>query len=638
MTLRKSTRVSLALFAVAILLIAIDGSSNRLGGFGSLAVLLAWIAGLLLLWRAGRAVWSTVAHRLALRLAFSYFLIGIVPVPLLAAIFAAFGYLLCHQIIATRLRSEVGILAELADASGASLPSVRLGADGRVISSDVSWLAPGDAAAWADALSEPHPVIGADQVWVGIRSDEKEGAVVRLIPIQDRSAPWLQRLADRTGYGVAVELGRGQQTSAGYGYQLRIETKKKANPEPDLGLRFVEPRAAPSRQPAGVWSREWLAGVYVDRAVAVIGPTEGQRPVVAFLARTSPSVLVGQLFAQGVPEVIRVVRLVLVSITASLLLVYLVALAIAFALVAGIVRNVNRLTRATEAVSRGDFSARVNSRSRDQIGDLARSFDGMAASIQKLLRDTAQKEKIEAELAVARAIQESFLPEAGQAWKGFRVAAHFEPVADLGGDYYDILPMPDGRTAVSIGDVSGHGLPTGLLAAAARATLASFIELGVPAPEAFARLGARTRRSDDSHRRLYTTLALFAYDAADRRGMLTNAGHPAPYRVSAAGVERLALPALPIGLLPARETSYPTREYDFAPGDRLVLFTDGVVEAADASDEPWGYERLEALLAREGRRPPEELIASILAAIAAHVGPTPLEDDRTLLVLSFEAA
>jgi serine phosphatase RsbU (regulator of sigma subunit) len=636
-TLRKSTRILLAILAIALLAIAVDVASDRLGSAADLFVLAAIVSGAVLLWRAAAAVFAVVIHRLTLRLAFSYFLIGIVPIPLLAALFSAFGYLLSHQIIATRLRSEVDMLAELAGASGASVPRVRLRRDGRVAASEVAWLKPGEDAAWARELGQPHPFVGDGRVWIGIRNEEPEGAVVRLIPIQDRSAPWLQRLADRTGYDVAVELGSGEETSSGY--KIRVGGGRRLrDPNPNPALRFVRPRAAPSAPPKTLWNREWLAGVYLDRPVAVIGKTAEEKPVVAFLARTSPRVLVGQLFAQGVPAVTRVVRVLLVSLSGALLFVYLVALSIAFVLVGSIVRNVNRLSRATEAVSRGDFSVRVNSKSRDQIGDLARSFEAMAASIQKLLQDTARKEKLEAELAIARAIQESFLPESGESWKGFQAAAHFEPVADLGGDYYDILPMPDGRTAVSIGDVSGHGLPTGLLAAAARATLASFIELGVPAPEAFARLGTRSRRSHDSERRLYTTLTLFAYDAARRVGTLTNAGHPAPYLISGGRVERLSLPALPIGLLPALEVSYPSKDYSFAPGDRLVLFTDGVVEAADAREDPWGYERFEALLAREGGRPAEEIIAFVLAAVAAHVGDTPLEDDRTLLILTFDAA
>jgi serine phosphatase RsbU (regulator of sigma subunit) len=628
---RKSTWIWLALFVVAIAALRFDGDSNRLGSYAILFVLLAWQSCLILLWRGGRQLFRLIIHRLTLRLAFSYFLIGIVPIPLLAALFAAFGYLLCHQLIATGLRSEVNNLAELVRASGDSVPRVRIARDGRVLSSDVPWLSAGDSAPWVDKLAEPHPILAAGRVWIAIRSESTDGAVVRLLPIDDPSGPWLQRLADRTGHEVAVRPATGERSRSGFQFRV-AERVRKSQVEP----LFVRPGNAPKASP-GFWNRQWLGGIYVDRAVARFGG-EPEKTLVAFIARTSPAVLASQLFAQGVPEVTAVVTRVLLGLTAALLFVYLVALAIAFVLVGTIVRNVNRLSRATQAVSKGDFSVRVNSKSRDQIGDLARSFDGMAASIQTLLLETKRKERLEADLAVARAIQESFLPESGVSWKGFQAVAHFEPAADLGGDYYDILPMPDGRTAVSLGDVSGHGLPTAFVAAGARATLASFVELGLPAGEAFLRLARRSERPHGSARRLYTTLCFFVYDAERRMGTLTNAGHPAPYRVSQGRVERLDLPALPIGLFPGRPTSYASKEFAFAPSDRLVLFTDGIVEAADAREEPWGYERLEALLAREGHRPAEEIVAAILAAVAAHVGDTPLEDDRTLLVLTLDSA
>ncbi len=629
MALRKSTWIWLGLFLLAVVALSIDGETNALGSFAIPFVLLAWLSGSILLWRGGRQLFRLIVHRLTLRLAFSYFLIGIVPIPLLAALFIAFGYLLCHQLIATGLRTEVNNLAELVRASGDSVPRVRIDRDGRVLSSDVPWLSPGDSAAWVDKLAEPHPILAAGRVWIAIRSRDADGALVRLLPVDDPSARWLQRLADRTGHEVAVRPATGQRSRSGF--QLRVGERRRTSAEP----LFVRPLNAPEPS-AGFWNRQWLTGIYLDRAVARFGG-DSERTLVAFIARTSPAVLASQLFAQGVPEVTRVVTRVLMALAAALLFVYLVALAIAFVLVGSIVRNVNRLTRATRAISKGDFSVRVNSRSRDQIGDLARSFDGMAASIQTLLQETKRKEKLEADLAVARAIQESFLPESGASWKGFQAVAHFEPSADLGGDYYDILPMPDGRTAVSIGDVSGHGLPTGLVAAGARASLASFVEVGLPAGEAFLRLAGRSQRSHGSNRRLYTTLCFFAYDAERRIATLTNAGHPAPYRVSQGRVERLDLPALPIGLFPGRPTSYASKDFSFSPSDRVVLFTDGIVEAADAQEEPWGYERLEALLAREGHRPAEELVAAILAAVAAHVGDTPLEDDRTLLVLTLGA-
>ena len=636
MALRKSTRVWLALFALAIVGIVIDGAEDRLGFAGVLCVLLAWVSGTILAWRGGRVFFRALLHRLTLRLAFSYFLIGVLPIPLLAALAVAFGFLLSHEYLATRARGEIGALVEIARASGEGLPRIRLDASGRIASSDLDWARPGTDAPWARGISRYRTVVGDGHAWIAIPM-AADSRTIDLLPIQDPSSGWLQRLADRTGYDVAVEVGSGSSTPTGYQVKVRRPNERSDT----TGIHFVSPQnvtAKAGEKNPPLWHRRVLIGVYLERAIAASPNPSEKRPVVALLARSSPAALWTELSRQGVPEVQRVLRRVLLILTAALLCVYLVALAIAFILVAAIVRNVNRLTRATDAVGRGDFSVRVNSKSRDQIGDLARSFDGMAASIERLLRETAEKEKLEAELAVARAIQESFLPESGIRWAGFRAVAHFEPVADLGGDYYDILPMPDGRTGVAIGDVSGHGVPTGLLAAAARATLGTLVDLGVPAPEAFRRLGERTQRRRDSGRHLYTTLAFFAYDAAGRRGTLTNAGHPAPYRIGAAGaVERLALPALPIGLLPERANGgFPSREIGFGSGDRLVFFTDGVVEAADANEEPFGYERFEALLAREAGSTPENLVRSVLDAVARHVGTVPLEDDRTLLVLSFD--
>jgi serine phosphatase RsbU (regulator of sigma subunit) len=337
-----------------------------------------------------------------------------------------------------------------------------------------------------------------------------------------------------------------------------------------------------------------------------------------------------QLFHQGVPGVARVFWVVFVSIGALLLLVYLVALTIAFVLAGSIARNVNRLTRASQAIARGDFSVRVRSRSRDQIGDLARSFDAMADNIQRLLEQTARKERLESEIAMARTIQHKLLPPPDAQLEGLSVLAHLDPVAEIGGDYYDYIPMPDARTSLLLGDVSGHGLPTGLLVAMAKAALATLIEAGHHGSELFARLNELIHRSTDP--RHYMTLCLLAYDAARRRGALTNAGQLAPYRVSGDDVEQLALPALPLGLFPDR--AFPTREYAFAAGDLLVFYSDGLIEATDAADEPFGYERFEAVLRTHSAEGASALRSAILAALAVHTGERPQDDDRTLMIVT----
>jgi sigma-B regulation protein RsbU (phosphoserine phosphatase) len=312
--------------------------------------------------------------------------------------------------------------------------------------------------------------------------------------------------------------------------------------------------------------------------------------------------------------------------------VYLVALAIAFTLVGTLARNVNRLTRASEAISRGDFSVRIHSKSKDQIGDLARSFDGMATSIEGLLADTAKKERLEAEIAVARAIQQKLLPGTEAELPGLAVRAQFLPLAEIGGDYYDWGTAPDGRSIVAIGDVSGHGLSTGLLVAIAKAGLWTLLESEHAGTPLFVKLNDLVNRSTDS--RNYMTLAVFAWDPRTGRGQLTNAGQLAPYRISKGILDTLSLPYFPLGISP--RTDFPTKDWNVGRGDRLVFLTDGLIEASNPAGEPFGFERLEALLKAQADADASaaEIEAAILSAVAAHSAGTPPEDDRTLVIVT----
>ncbi len=625
MTLKKSTKIWIGLFAASALATGIIHSVQvNFGCFGVLTAVLAFVSCMVLLALGIAAAFRAIVRRLTLRLAFSYFLIGIVPIPLLAMLLFSAAYLLAHQFVATRVRREVTAVAQETAARG-NVPSVRV-QDGIIEASDVPWLKRGEKADWAGALDEPRPILSPERkVWLVTRRAPEEGQGLVLVP---GDAPeFLQRLADRTGYPVWIEGGRARHSRSGW----KVDTEpSSAGRGGDIGGQSARPRdsKAPDR---GILDREWVGAVYVEKVAFPPTPTDKDTDVVVWAARTSPSVLGSQLFAQGVPALGRIFRAVLTGLSAILLLVYLVALAIAFILVGTIARNVNRLTRASQAIARGDFSVRVQSRSRDQIGDLARSFDGMAASIQGLLVETAEKKRLESEIAIARTIQQKLLPEPEAELPGVSVLARFQPVAAIGGDYYDYFGMPDGRSAVVVGDVSGHGLPTGLLVAMAKAGLSTLIESGLSGGRLFARLNDLIHRSTDS--RNYMTLALLAYDPASRGAELTNAGQLAPYRLTGGGVESIALPSFPLGL--SERSDFPSQACVFAPGDRLLFVTDGFVEACDSGGDPFGFERLEALLREQTASEAGRLRDAILAAVEKHTGGAPPADDRTLVVLTF---
>jgi serine phosphatase RsbU (regulator of sigma subunit) len=586
-SLKKSTRLWLGLFAVSAAASAIlHRVTPEAGCAATLLTALAVVAFLVLLGQGTVALFRVVVRRTALRLAFSYFLIGVVPIPLVAALLALAGYIVAHQYMANRLRREITAVGEAAVSRRSDLPAV----------------------AAASAVPSGHP------------------GEVRLLDLSDPAAPWLQELANRTGYEIGAEAEEASEDNRG----VSIRTEPPA-PKPSPVAAIPDRRPADAPTPGeGLWRSEWIHAFYLE---TVLDAPEGPRFNVAMLkAKTSPQLLFAQLFSQGVADIHRAFWIAFVTVSGILLIVYLGALAIAFVLVGSLARNVNRLTRAAAAIARGDFSVRIQSKSRDQIGDLARSFDGMAASIQKLLASTAEKERLQSELAIARTIQHKLLPPPEAALPGFHVLAHFEPVAEIGGDYYDYLPMGDGRTAVALGDVSGHGLPTGLLVAMAKAGLSTLLEVGHRDAELFGRMNDLIHRSTDP--RHFMTLALLAYDPATRRGRLTNAGQLAPYRISGERVVSLSLPGLPLGLFPDR--TFPTQEYAFASGDLVVLLTDGFVEAVDAHDEAFGFERLEALLARHAGAGAAALRDALLDAVRAHTGGRPADDDRTLLILTLD--
>jgi serine phosphatase RsbU (regulator of sigma subunit) len=617
--LRKSTRTWLAIFAGAIVVSVIDGGEDRLGVIGVLAGLAVFVACLVLVSRMIVAAFRLITRRLTLRLAFSYFLIGIVPIPLLAMLLFVCGYVIAHQFVATRTWREATALAET---GRESLPGVRV-REGKVVSSDVGWLKPGDAVPWVAKLATPKPVVEGSNVWIALQEGVPASPTVRLLHLNDSSNRWLQRLADRTGYSVRVEAGRADSKGPRFEIDFKGPGSKKV---PQGSVR-------PSNLPAAAKGDEWIGAVYLEPVVASLNPEPGEEPnTIVLVASTSPRVLFEQLFAQGIPGVAKIFWGVTLGLAGALLFVYLIALGLAFALVATIARNVNRMSRAAEGIARGDFSVRVNTKSRDQIGDLARSFDGMADSIQKLLVETARKERLEGEIAVARTIQQKLLPPSSAKLDGARVLAHVESVAEIGGDYYDYLPVPDGRSAIVVGDVSGHGLPTGLLVAMAKAALATLIETGLTGAPLFARLNDLIYRSTDS--RNYMTLVLLVYDGRTRRGELTNAGQLAPYRISKGKVESLSLPSFPLGA--SGRSEFPTRPWDFEPGDRVVLLTDGLVECVSPAGDPFGFDRFEAILARESGSSDERLRDAILSEIDAHTGNAPPDDDRTLVIVTLD--
>jgi sigma-B regulation protein RsbU (phosphoserine phosphatase) len=272
-------------------------------------------------------------------------------------------------------------------------------------------------------------------------------------------------------------------------------------------------------------------------------------------------------------------------------------------------------------------------RPHNQLGEMAQSFDRMTESIASLLTNVAEKERLQSEIEIAATIQRNLLPKEGPSFRGVSFSAHFEPTTSIGGDYYDVFNIDKTRLAVAIGDVSGHGLSTGLVMAMVKAAMTTLVEEGAEEESLFHRLNDLVYRSTE--RRAFMTLAFTIFDLEKGTIRHTNAGHLYPYLLRD-GEPPIAIevPSLPLGV--RAEIITHTAEADLREGDAVVYLSDGIIEAQDANGEPFGFTQLEALLASVPDRSPSGLRDAILEAVALHSGTRPADDDRTVMVLRFD--
>jgi serine phosphatase RsbU (regulator of sigma subunit) len=325
---------------------------------------------------------------------------------------------------------------------------------------------------------------------------------------------------------------------------------------------------------------------------------------------------------------------IIMGLAAMLMIMYAIAALFASVLIFSISRAVNRIEKGTRAVERGDFSYRIRMKRHNQLGAMAQSFDSMTASIGSLLASVSEKERLQSEIEIAASIQRNLLPKEGPKFRGVSFSAHFEPTTSIGGDYYDVFNLDKSRLAVAIGDVSGHGLSTGLVMAMVKAAITTLVEEGADETSLFKRLNELVFRSTE--RRAFMTLAFTIFDLEHGTIRHTNAGHLYPYllRNDTSAPLSIECPSLPLGVrenMLTRTVEVPLRE-----GDSIVYLSDGIVEAQDENGDPLGFEQLENLLAAQHDRTPNALRDVILDAVAHHSGTRAADDDRTVMVLRFD--
>jgi len=240
-----------------------------------------------------------------------------------------------------------------------------------------------------------------------------------------------------------------------------------------------------------------------------------------------------------------------------------------------------------------------------------------------------ERERIEQELRTAQDIQRSLLPKDVPLLPGWQIAPYYQPAREVGGDFYDFLPFANGRLGLVIGDVTDKGIPAALVMATTHIMLRTVAQEHVSPGEALARVNELLYAEIPP--RMFVTCFYAILDPGSGRMKYANAGHELPYRRHSDGVSELQATGMPLGMMPG--SSYEEREVTLAPGESVLFYSDGLVEAHNTTHEMFDYGRLSALIGAHPGGP--ALIEFLLSELATFTGEHwEQEDDLTMVTLS----
>jgi serine phosphatase RsbU (regulator of sigma subunit) len=243
-----------------------------------------------------------------------------------------------------------------------------------------------------------------------------------------------------------------------------------------------------------------------------------------------------------------------------------------------------------------------------------------------------QLERLEHDMKVARSIQQSLLPSTALQIEGFEIAGWNQPADQTGGDYFDWQHLPSGRVVVALGDVTGHGIGSALLAAVCRAYARANFTMEAGLLTAMERVNAELA-NDMTSGRFVTFVAAVCVPGDSRLELLSAGQGPLfVYLLREDRFDTMGGQGPPLGVLP-RLISEPPLRLELQPGDLLVLATDGFFEWANAQEEQFGGERLEEAIRAARHLPPKEIISKMYAAVVEFSGGTKQQDDLTAVII-----
>ncbi|MDI9571525.1 MAG: SpoIIE family protein phosphatase [Pseudomonadota bacterium] len=333
-------------------------------------------------------------------------------------------------------------------------------------------------------------------------------------------------------------------------------------------------------------------------------------------------------------EIKKVVEGIRTSFVMIMTAMFLIVAAISFFLSRMITDPILALMRGAKAIGRVEMEHTVEVKTGDELEVLADSFNAMARDLklhmENLRCTTAEKERLEKELEIARGIQLRLLPQRPPSIEGMDLAANNVPAQEIGGDFFDFIPISPGSWGLVIADVSGKGMPAAIFMGLSRTIVRASATDNLSAAAAIRQANELICR--DSTSGMFVTLFYAILDVQERRLRYVNAGHNPPLLLRNDGeVEQLRTRGIALGI--ARSIDLQEDERDLQPGDMVVLYTDGVTEAINDRSEAFGVGRLIEIVRENSELPARGIIAKLEEAVVAFAGKEPQFDDITLLVL-----
>ncbi len=648
--------VLLAFQLVLSLFKATTVAASALSGW---IVFLGWVACILLFFLSLRWFRNHVMWSVRNRLIVTYLFIGGLPVGLMAVMAFGSGYVLAQHLATFLAVSEVRVQEQrLASANLAAIEEMeRHKADPEKISAErvpfagrtVTVLKPGEAPAWLkNGFSGL--VYDNDKFYLravnSIPTPRGPALVVSSVPFDTKL---LALVANKLGSLTLSSIVNFRAANAG---------DIAANDDQQADETIARMKQAPPRNniitagtvPAPQRSLDWEF-----RFGGLIQSTDwrtGEPQTNLFLSGSTRLSTVLANLSESMSFWSGIIGVVLAGAAILFAIVVLVALLIGVGLTRKITYSVANLYKATQFINRGDFTQRIEVREKDQLAALQVSFNSMTDSLQQLIAEQKEKERLQSELEIAHEVQAQLFPRSISGTRSLELFGICRPARIVSGDYYDFLAYGPDQVGIAVGDISGKGISAALLMATIHSAVRAYEQQELLSVGSAAVYGTHSRTAtvmarvapspaqmlwllnrhlfQSTQPEKYATLFLGFYDEAKHQLTYANAGHLPPIVLSKNGmVRRLETGGTVVGLFP--DCDYEEETVELYPGDIFIAFSDGITEPENEFGE-FGEDRLIEAISTYRDLPLERITEHAVSAVQDWIGSIEQPDDITLVL------